>query len=108
MQFRSRRQRCGSYTENGQERGDNRQVYATTNLLACVLVGASSQMGIFSSCYSLLIETTVRKFECKLKAGLIPVGVGTLQVGGGVFRNNGVFRMASYNFAKGVNMRGQC
>ena len=28
VQFCSRRQRCWSYTENGQERGDNRQVYA--------------------------------------------------------------------------------
>ena len=46
----------------------------TTILLAGVLV-ASSQMGIF---YSLLIKTTMRSFECKLKAGLIPVSVGTL------------------------------
>ena len=73
------------------------------------IIGKFSQMGIFSSCYSLLIETTVRKFECKLKAGLIPVSVGTLwsrQVDDGVFRNNGVFRMASYNLTKGGKHEG--
>ena len=45
-----------------------------TNILLAGVLVASSQMGIF---YSLLIKT-MRSFECKLKAGLIPVSVGTL------------------------------
>ena len=60
-------------------------------------------MGIF---YSLLIKTTMRSFECKLKAGLIPVSVGTLwsrQVDDG-----GVVRNKASTLTKGPNMKGEC